>query len=240
MKRVKKLIKSIRNKKHQVEINRLDTTNDDGNSKEIKKIINLLCYTKKSEISYSAIDYEIGYHSFEIDGQTFHGQRNPQKRFLNLPVSFNGLTVLDIGCNQGGMLYSLQDKLKYGIGIDYDSRMINVANKIKSHTKANNLDYYAFDLEKESLNYIYDFLPEEKVDVVFLLSVCKWIKNWQEVIIFCSKISTTLIFESNGRRKKQRDQIDFLRRVYKTVQLINNKSEDDPKQKNRKLYLCFK
>ena len=57
--------------------------------------------------------------------------------------------MLDIGCNQGGMLYELSNRIKYGVGIDYDSRMINVANKIKSHNKLNHLDYYVFDLEKE-------------------------------------------------------------------------------------------
>ncbi len=237
---IKKIKKSIKNKKYKVKVVRLDTTKDDKNyDREIKKVMNLLNYTKKSAASYSAGQFFTGYHSFTINNYQFSGQRDPKKRFKNLPFSLQGLSVLDIGCNQGGMLYAFSKEIKYGIGIDYDPRMINAANKIKSYTKSYNLDYYVFDLEKESLDYIHDFLPEDKVDVVFLLSVCMWINNWKDVIKFSTNISTKLVFETNGKPEQQKEQIKHLKQVYQNVYLINQRSEDDPSQKMRQLYYCF-
>lgn len=189
-------------------------------------------------MSYNAGQYDAGYHSFEINNYHFIGQRNPKLRFKDLPLSLKDKSVLDIGCNQGGMLYSFADEIKYGIGIDYDPRMINAANKIKSYANTNNIDYYVFDLEKENLGYIQDFLPDDRVDVVLLLSVCMWIKNWKEVIDFSHRISGNMIFESNGSVDQQFEQVEYLQKAYNYVHLIHEKSEDDLTQKFRKLYYC--
>lgn len=238
MKIVKKLLNRINKKKYKVKIKRFDITNDKEYSRGIKKIMNLLNYTKKSLASYSAGNFDSGYHSFKIDNYKFKGQRDPELRFKDLPFSLDGLSVLDIGCNQGGMLYAFSDVIKYGIGIDYDSRMINVANKLRSYSNTNNIDYYVFDLENEDLNYINDFLPDKKVDVVLLLSICMWINNWRDVISFSAKISEKMIFESNGNIEEQEIQVVYLKEVYQHVQLIHSTSEDDPSQKMRKLYYC--
>ena len=238
MKVLKKLLNRININKYKVNIKRFDVTDDIDYNRGVKKIMNLLNYTKKSSVSYSAGNFDSGYHSFKIDKYKFKGQRDPELRFKDLPLSLNGLSVLDVGCNQGGMLYAFSDVIKYGIGIDYDARMINVANKLRSYNNINNIDYYVFDLENEDLNYIHDLLPEEKVDVVLLLSICMWINNWRDVISFSAKISEKMIFESNGNIEEQELQVIYLKEVYQHVQLIHSKSEDDPSQKMRKLYYC--
>ncbi len=236
---IRKYLELFKNKKYNIVVNRLDTKNDDVNYDiSIKKVMNLLSYTKKSGVSYSAGKFSSGYHSFVIGKHIFKGQRDPLIRFKDLPFSLKGMTVLDIGCNQGGMLHAFSKDIRYGVGVDYDARMINAANKIKSYTKTNNIDYYVFNLENESLEYLNDFLPEEKVDAVFLLSVCMWIQNWKEVIEFCKKISSILIFETNGKPKQQDEQIQYLKKVYSNVQLVNERSEDDSSQKLRKLFYC--
>ncbi|NQU33647.1 MAG: methyltransferase [Bacteroidetes bacterium] len=240
MKLVKKIVEIFTNRKYNIQISRLDTTIDDKNYDiGIKKVMNLLNYTKKSGVSYSAGNFNAGYHSFSINNYDFKGQRDPKMRFKDLPFSLKDMSIIDIGCNQGGMLHAFSKEIGSGIGIDYDARMINVANKIKSYTSTNNLDFYVFNLENEPLDYIYDFLPQEKVDVALLLSVCMWIDNWKEVIKFCKKISTKLIFESNGKPEQQKEQIQFLNEVYSNVQLINERSEDDPSQKLRQLFYCY-
>ena len=113
MKVLKKIISKFSRNKYKVDVERLPTNEDEHYSSGIKKIMNLLNYTKKSSVSYSAGNFNSGYHTFDIDGHEFKGQRNPKLRFENMPFSFNDLSVLDIGCNQGGMLYSLSDKIKY-------------------------------------------------------------------------------------------------------------------------------
>jgi SAM-dependent methyltransferase len=75
-------------------------------------------------------------------------------------------TALDLGCNQGGMLLEIAEIIKVGIGIDYDSRVINATNRISSFRRYTNLRFYVFDLEGEIPGMIDNFLPES-VDIVF-------------------------------------------------------------------------
>ncbi len=240
--KLKKILKHILNRREQHFVSkRLDISKDDENYDiPTKKLINLLNYTKKSETSYSAINFPAGYHSLFVNKSILKGQRDPIQRFKDLPFSLNGLSVLDIGCNQGGMLHSFSKEFRYGIGIDYDSSMINVANKIKSYNAAYNLDFYVFDLEKDNLDYIMDLLPENKIDLVLLLSVCMWINNWKNVIKFSYDHSDKLIFESNGKPPQQEEQIAYLKALYEKVDLIHEFSQDDPGQKDRKLLVCYK
>ena len=205
---------------------------------EQARIINLLNYTKTSQSSYSGEKYPAGYHAIELPGLSLHGQRDPQKRIPLIPFDFTGKTVLDIGSNQGGMLFALAGVIRHGVGIDYDHRLVNAANKVRSHSRISNLDFYVFDLEKEDLNLILDFLPVEKVDVVFLLAVCVWIKNWREVVRFARTVGDALLFEANGKPEQQQEQVDFLKATYTSVQLLQEHSLDDPHHQKRKLYWC--
>ena len=97
-----------------------------------------------------------------------------------------------------------------------------------------------FDLEKDDLDYIMDLLPENKIDLVLLLSVCMWINNWKSVIKFSYDHSEKLIFESNGKPSQQEEQIAYLGTLYKKVDVIHEFSQDDPGQKSRKLLICYK
>jgi SAM-dependent methyltransferase len=211
---------------------------ENGMDCSTQQILNLLNYTKTSGSSYNGQDYPAGYHTLDIKNFHLAGQRHPKERFDIVPFDFTGKTVLDIGCNQGGMLFNIADKISCGVGIDYDRRVINASNKIRSYTGTHSLDFYVFDLEREDLNLIKDFIPREKVDIVFLLAVCMWIKNWKSVIDLAREISGTLLFESNGEEEQQDEQVAYLRRRYKNVQLLSGQSLDDLSQQSRRLYLC--
>jgi len=215
----------------------LDSTSD-IETKSFRQIQNLLNYTKTSESSYSALRYPAGYHTIEISGHRLVGQRNPAERLELVPVDFQGKTVVDIGCNQGGMLFQLDGLLKWGIGLDYDGRMINAAHRIRAFRQSSNLNFFVFDLEREPLDLVEDFLPESRVDVVFLLSVCMWIKNWREVIEFAARISDSILFETNGTAEQQTAQLKHLKTLFRSVVLLKATSDDDPRQKRRKLLLC--
>ena len=216
----------------------LEADRVDGLNREIRKILNLVHYTKASEAQYSAKSYEGGYHSIGLDNYTFIGQRTPKIRLDAVPFQFAGTTVLDIGCNQGGMLIALSETIRHGIGIDYDPRVINTANRIKSYKKLGNVDFYVFNLETESLSIVDNFLTDHVVDIVFLLSVCMWIRNWRQVIDKARELSENLLFETNGNQEQQRDQERYLKKAYSKVSLIRDTSPDDPLQKSRKLFLC--
>ncbi|MBO6827013.1 MAG: hypothetical protein JJ879_12480 [Sneathiella sp.] len=207
----------------------------------VPQIINLLNYLKTSSVGQGAGPLNMPASvSMKIKGQYIKGTREAEERLNFFPQQLEGKTVLDIGSSHGGMLFSVADKIKHGVGIDFDILAVNTANKIRSVTQQHNLDFFAFDLEKEDLNLILDLIPEEKVDVTFLLAVCAWIKNSDQVIQFISKISTTLFFETNGDEEVQQQQIECLRRHYQKVdslmEVTNSKNGQEYVQ--RRLFFC--
>lgn len=206
--------------------------------RDTRRVRNVLTYTKTSGSPYNAETCESGYHSIEINGQTFAGQRNPKERFSIVPYDFTGKTVLDIGCNQGGMIYAIADRIKSGVGIDYDYRMINAANRVRASRGSTNVSFYVFNLETEPLGYLGNLLPQQGVDIVFLLSVCMWIANWREVIDRARALAPAMLFESNGSDEQQREQEAYIRGAYREVTQLQGESRDDPMQRARKLFLC--
>jgi hypothetical protein len=121
------------------------------------------------------------------------------------------------------------------VGIDYDPRMINAANRIKNANASENLSFYVVDLQNDPLEIICDFMPEQKADVCFLLSVCMWLNNWQQVIDFAQSRSRSMLFETNGTPLQQDQQLQYLRSKYAVVNMLSESSDDDPIQKSRKL-----
>jgi Methyltransferase domain len=215
---------------------RLDTNTLEPRERAFRKIRNVLEYTKLSGSVYSAKDFPAGYHTIDIEGQKVCGQRDPSRRLDLVPLDFSEKTVLDLGCNQGGMLLHLRDKLRWAVGVDFDSRMVNAANRMKAATNSSDLSFYVFDLESEPLELIRDFLPDEKADICFLLSVCMWLKNWQTVFDFGCANSSAMLFETNGSHDQQDAQIAHMRSRYRSVKTLAETSEDDPGQKLRKLF----
>lgn len=91
----------------------------------VKKGIN---YAKDPAKSYGGVKYEYGYHTITIEGKLLQGQRDNYKRLSKIPYDFSNKVVLDIGCGAGGILHAVSNKIKYGIGIDRNFRLINLAN----------------------------------------------------------------------------------------------------------------
>ena len=205
---------------------------------QVRQCLNLINYAKAGGKPYSATKYPGGYHSMTIGSVRLAGQRDPEYRLNLAPFNFKGKTVLDIGSNQGGMLLPLGTCLRCGVGVDYDPKMVNVANRIAAVQGCGQLRYDVFDIDREPLELLKDFLPDERADIVFLLSICMWIKNWREVIAFAASIAPALLFESNGTPQQQSEQEQELRRRYARVQLLTGESVDDANQKLRKLFFC--
>ena len=205
----------------------------------LTKIKNLLEYTINSDTVYNAEKFNGAYHTISVLGETIVGQRVPSYRIKDIKYDFTDKTVLDIGSNQGGMLYEIQSKIKQGIGIDVDFRLVNVANRISHIEKYHNLKFYVFNLTKEDFDLITNF-SDDTYDVIFLLSVCMWIKNWKELILWVYKNSNHCLFETNGKFSLQEEQFNFLKSVYREVTIIHEYSNDDPGQKKRKTLWCSK
>lgn len=201
-------------------------------------ILDIIRYVKDSGTDYSAKHIDIGYHSIKIDGIYHKGQRDCIKRleFCKEEYDFTNKNILDVGCCIGGMLFPLSSEINYGCGIDFNYRNINAGNAIKQYTKTDNLSFYIFDLDKEELQFIKNFIPQ--IDVVFLYSVCMWIKKWKGLIDFISLNSKVLFIETNGSQFQQLEQINYCKLKFKIIKQIYDKSLDDKGQHNRKLYIC--
>jgi SAM-dependent methyltransferase len=207
---------------------------------EIGRLSNVLEYAKRRGARYSARHFPAGYHTLRIDGSVLHGQRDPEARLRPVLQRLEGKTVLDIGCNHGGMLLAARHVISHGVGIDYDSRAVNAANRIRRITSASNLDFYVFDLECDPLALITDLIPDGRVDIVFMLSVAMWIKNWTDVVELAATISGEMLFETNGTEEQQSAQETQLRHMYEQVELVASASSDDPGQKRRRLFYAAK
>jgi len=155
------------------------------------------------------------------------GSRDPLDRLNVIPINFQDKTVLDIGCNVGGMLFAIADKIKYGHGYDVNISAIDVATKIKKEQEIENLSFTLANLEE------YDLTLLPKTDITFMLSIAIWIPNWKEIVRYLD--SSTLIFETHGDSEKKLNQVNFLKTIYPTVTFLNN-----PEGDYRNLYICTK
>jgi 2-polyprenyl-3-methyl-5-hydroxy-6-metoxy-1,4-benzoquinol methylase len=215
---------------------RIETENCINDDERLfSQIQNILNFTKTSNSDYSAEQFPAAYHTINVNGREVPGQRDPSKRLASVPIDFHGKSVLDLGCNQGGMIHQIRSLIKWGVGIDYDPRMINAANRIKSVNASENISFYIVDLQKDPLELINDFMPDRKADICFLLSVCMWLKNWQQVIEFAHSKSNSMLFETNGSPLQQAQQINYLKAKYSVINMLSETSDDDPVQKHRKL-----
>jgi SAM-dependent methyltransferase len=166
---------------------------------------------------------------FDSEKDSIKGQRDPEKRLqlMERYLTFNGKSVLDIGCNSGEMLFSLNKRgLKFGVGVDFDPYKINMSNLMKRYNKIKNTDFFVLDLKKENYDIIKTFFPENenKVDIVFLLAVCqKWIYPCTNLINFVYNISDTLVIEINGESESQKKElVEYLNKLYNEVINITN------------------
>lgn len=204
----------------------------------ILKVLSTVAYASKSDFSYSGKFYTAGYHSLALRGTYFRGQRECAARLAVVPYDFSKKVVLDLGCNCGGMLQCLADKILLGVGIDHNPKLINAANLIRGLNETYNLHFFTFDLENDDLSLIDRFVLGDRVDICFLLSICMWLKNWKKVIVCASMIADVVLFETNGDDGQQKDQVEFLRTCFDKVELINPESSDDLNKKERALYMC--
>ena len=208
-------------------------------AEEVLKIIQGSVGRKRKTFGHG---FESAYHTIKLKDEVFEGQRDISKRLANVKYDFKDKVVLDVGCNIGGMLHSLASDIKYGIGVDYNVKAIEAANAIKEYNDVHNLDFYTFNLQKENLQKLKSFRNGDKIDICMVLAIALWVKNWKQVVEVCHETSPVLLYESNGNKEFQNQQYEFIKSIYKDVELIAGKSEDDNrkcgKAKMRKTYIC--
>ena len=176
-----------------------------------------------------------GYHSFNIFNINLIGQRSPTIR-LNIfkkYINFENKNILDFGCNSGGMLLHLFE-IKNGIGFDYDKNCIKIATDINKILNINNnIKFFQRDLNNVNL----DSEIKIDIDIIFLLSLGSWIKEWKYIYEWSIKNSKKIFFESNNDNEGVK-QLDLFKKNNCVIELIYESSKDDiTNNHRRKTYL---
>lgn len=167
---------------------------------------------------------EHGYHSFSIFNIKFTGQRNPVERLNKFRkfYDFTGKYVMDIGSNSGGMLFHLFEASKC-LGVDYDEKCIATSEYIKNKLLFyNNYNFVKKDLQKDDISDLF----YEKPDVVFLLSMGSWLKNWKDIYELVSKNTKTIFLETNNNTEGK-PQIEYFTEKGYSITLVSDNSDDD-------------
>ena len=134
-----------------------------------------------------------GYHSFNIYNINIKGQRNPKERIdiFKKHIDFNNKKVIDFGCNSGGILLHLPE-IKKGYGFDYSLECINTAEFMRKTLMYSNTVFIRQDLN----NFVYDEHVKEDIDIIFLLSLGSWIKDWKKLYTTSYNKSSIIILKT--------------------------------------------
>ena len=183
-----------------------------------------------------------GYHSFKINNINILGQRQPIKRLTIMKdhIDFKNKTIIDFGCNNGGMLLHLSE-IKEGIGFDYSQECINSAVGIRDILKYNNsLSFIKTDLNHFNLN---DYITQNNVnniDIIFLLSLGSWIKKWKKLYTESFNNCKTIILEINNDTEGM-PQLELFKKLGGDIKMIMDRSIDDTTNNfKRKTYIITK
>jgi SAM-dependent methyltransferase len=174
-------------------------------------------------------DYTKIYYKGELISPGLDGySRDPLTRIKVLPIDFTNKTVLDLGCNCGGTLFAVADKIKQGYGNDINPDAIQYASDIARKHNINNVSFSVANLA----NWKDYNLP--KTDIVFALAIAKWVQPWRDILKYLD--APIVVFESHGKGNMQPDQVQWLNDNYSSVELLLEGYEKG----KRKLFLCKK
>jgi SAM-dependent methyltransferase len=135
------------------------------------------------------------YSSYHLNGFEYtNAMRNTLIRFnqLNIPKSLEGLSVLDIGSNTGGMSFEFAKRGAKVVGIEKNIERVNFCNKISKLFKLN-ATFSNFDINDDLFNF-----TKDKFDIVCCLSIDAYVKNKIKLYKFLTKTTKKVCYlESN-------------------------------------------
>ena len=113
-------------------------------------------FTKKEkDLTY---DYGCGYYYQSCESINLSGLRSSKKRVLNYSINeiIREKEVLDVGTNTGFLLFEIEKNYKSITGIDYNSKLINIANMVKDYLKLKNLSFVNGDFQTYKFDKKFD------------------------------------------------------------------------------------
>jgi ubiquinone/menaquinone biosynthesis C-methylase UbiE len=105
---------------------------------------------------------------FEYESLLANGILIPFIKSMGIPLQ--GKRVLDVGCGEGGIMYSLAEHFEVeGLGIDYDEDMIKGCRPIKG-VEFKNVDFLKYDFQDKFDFILLRDVLEHCVDIFAMLS----------------------------------------------------------------------
>ena len=156
---------------------------------------------KKSQFPYGKRKYQ--YQS--IDEENMRGIRDMDHRYsvLDLPCSFKGKRVLDIGCNLGMVCkMSSQKEAALSVGIDNKAETIEVAKKYFDSEDCKNVQLFLYDINN-GLDTLISTIGSEKFDYVFALSIWKHVDRFKLYDIINYYCKNSCWFEGHNKQSQQ-------------------------------------
>ena len=181
---------------------------------------------------------EFGYHSFDLYTIQIPGQRNPKQRLEKVKpyYDFTNKTVLDLGCNTGGMLFHIPE-IKRGVGLDFDQKCIDSCEVFKSWLLLSaEFHFHQVDLNDIQL-LSWCAAKELQPDIIFILSLGSWVTSWKKLYAEAFYAALHLLLETNND-EEGKPQLRFFEELGATITLVSDKSDDDSTGNHkRKTYL---
>jgi len=168
-------------------------------------------------------------------------QRNSEIRLNKFGIGkeiIQGKTVLDIGSNIGGMIFSIQ---KYGpkacLGIDIDADKTIIAKEIAAFNGLNNFKFIQADIDFIDVNSI-----NGPFDVVFCLAIEAHVKNPKKLFKLLSQITSGLLyFEGNASTDQEYLKRSLFDEGFHDVSYIGISNDDCiPENNCRPLFIARK
>ncbi len=109
---------------------------------------------KKNKEKNNFYDYGNSFFYQSMPCINLKGLRDTEKRIkkLNFKDYTKDKTILDIGTNIGGILLNIEENYREAIGIEYNPKLIAMADMIKNYKKKNKLKFICSDF----LTYKFD------------------------------------------------------------------------------------
>jgi len=122
---------------------------------------------------------------------TIKGRRSTACRFQLYDYNFTNKRYVEFGSNCGHNLFHVQHELRWGVGFEYNSGYVNIANIVKENMGYRNVSFYVFDLMKRKASQALAYLPENTVDVSVIFALNFYLSNevWGSYLDFLLRIT---------------------------------------------------
>lgn len=157
---------------------------------------------------------------------TIKGLRDPADRFQLYDYNFANKRYVEFGSNSGHNLFHVQHELKWGVGFEYNSGYVNIANFVKENMGYRHVFFWVYDLMKKNPSDALAYLPENTVDVSVIFAINRYLSNevWGSYLDFLLRITEDVILiEVNCSPKVWRDHKHKDCRDHKHYEMLKSK-----------------